>query len=359
MRKKYFVLLFCISFFITGCITKDNEISIRKESTQTEGINSQNSHEQEKDKNNKSKKVSTENATTENAITENASTDNVSTENEDYESYSGYWTVGGLSHDMLLTEGGTEFSVTITNKNELNGYLFSQQGISERIAEIDNITGKIQNSECYYDFDDDGWEGTGTLYIQLLKNEIIIEVKNYKMSDNNSSGFGMKGVYRLVRADKASEKNEPETVMSEQELQNAVFNRYYSHWSEDSMLAAIEERKLYLKSCTFYKEVIEYMENVREVKDIGNVVEPLYYTDMRYYERQDFANEPLLILHLAKNEIYARHGYIFENEDLNNYFMGQLWYEPSCMPEDFDDSIFNEYEKANLKLLIDLDMYLK
>lgn len=45
--------------------------------------------------------------------------------------------------------GGTEFSVAITNKIELNGYLYSQQGISERVAEIDNITGKIKNNECY------------------------------------------------------------------------------------------------------------------------------------------------------------------------------------------------------------------
>jgi hypothetical protein len=64
-----------------------------------------------------------------------------------------------------------------------------------------------------------------------------------------------------------------------------------------------------------------------------------------------------LIIHLAKNEIYARHGYIFKDEDLNNYFNGQLWYEPSVKSENFDERVFNDYEKANLRLLTDLDTY--
>lgn len=367
MKKKYIVLLFCISFLITGCVTKDNEISKKKESFQTEGISSQNSHEEVVEESDNSKSVSTENSNTENENkenentenenTENTSTESTNKENKNYESYSGYWTVGGISHETLISDGGTEFSVTITNKNELSGYLFSQQGISQRIAEVDDITGKVENDKCYYDFVDDGWEGSGTLYIRFLEDEIIIEVQNYKMSDNNSSGFGINGTYKLTRADKALEKIEPKTEMSEEELQSAVYDRYYSQWSDESMIEAIEEKKQYLNNCSFYNEVVEYMENVREVRDISLVIEPLFYTDMEYYKSQDFENEPLLILHLAKNEIYARHGYIFKNEDLNNYYMGQLWYEPSLKPEDFDNGIFNEYEKANLRVLAELDKY--
>lgn len=60
---------------------------------------------------------------------------------------------------------------------------------------------------------------------------------------------------------------------------------------------------------------------------------------------------------LAKNEIYARHGYIFKNEDLYNYFMGCVWYNPTCKAEDFDDSVLNEYEKANLEILASMDTY--
>jgi hypothetical protein len=288
---------------------------------------------------------------------ENNNTVNTSTENENYEIYSGFWTESGKSHDMVISDGGTEFSVTITNKTELNGYLYSQQGTSERIAEIDNITGKINSNECYYEFKDDGWGGTGTLYIKFLEDTIIIEVQNYNMDDKNLSGFGISGIYQLVRATKDEEKEEPASEMSELDLFNEIYDRYYSQWSEDEMLAAIEERSHYRENCSFYEDVLEYMENVREVRDVANVVEPLYHSDMKYYKKQDLENVPLLIIHLAKNEIYARHGYIFKDEDLNNYFNGQLWYNSSVKSEDFDESVFNEFEKANLKLLADLDTY--
>lgn len=336
MRRNYLLIIFCICFIMTGCGKTDGGTLANEDTTQIEIIEQDNQGLMDNENNN---------------------TVNISTENENYEIYSGFWTESGISHDMVISDGGTEFSVTITNKTELNGYLYSQQGTSERIAEIDNITGKINSNECYYEFTDDGWGGTGTLYIKFLEDTIIIEVQNYKMDDKNLSDFGISGIYQLVRATKDEEKEEPASEMSELDLFNELYDRYYSQWSEDEMLAAIEERSHYRENCSFYEDVSEYMENVREVRDVANVVEPLYHSDMKYYKKQDFENVPLLIIHLAKNEIYARHGYIFKDEDLNNYFNGQLWYNPSIKSEDFDEFVFNEFEKANLKLLTDLDTY--
>lgn len=159
-----------------------------------------------------------------------------------------------------------------------------------------------------------------------------------------------------------SEKTETESETagnqtSEQELLDAVHDKYYSQWTESEMVQAIEERKQYREKCSFYPDVEVYLEKVREITDISSLVEPLYYTDMKIYQKQDFDQVPPLILHLAKNEIYARHGYIFNSEDLNNYFKGQIWYEPSIKPENFKDSLFNKNEQANLKLLSGLDTY--
>lgn len=179
MKKIYIFLLFCISLFVTGCGEID-EITKNKDSSQTEGIDSQDNQEEVKYKNN---------------------SENENKENEDYETYAGYWTVGGIDHETIRQDGGTEFRVSITNGNELNGYLFSQQWMSQRIAEIDNITGIIKNNECYFDFDEDGWGGTGTLHIQFVGNKINIEVLNYKMDDDNSSGFGISGEYQFERAE--------------------------------------------------------------------------------------------------------------------------------------------------------------
>lgn len=125
----------------------------------------------------------------------------------------------------------------------------------------------------------------------------------------------------------------------------------------DEYIKKIGERSQYYMASAYYSEITDYWENVREVRDISNVTEPLFDTDKKYYTREEFEGEPMLVIHLAKNEIYARHGYIFKNEDLQNYFMGCIWYDPICDAAGFDDSIFNEYEKANLKILADLDTY--
>lgn len=127
--------------------------------------------------------------------------------------------------------------------------------------------------------------------------------------------------------------------------------------TEEEIIKKIGERSQYYMASAYYSEITDYWENVREVRDISNVTEPLFDTDKKYYTREEFEGEPMLVIHLAKNEIYARHGYIFKNEDLQNYFMGCIWYDPICGAADFDDSIFNEYEKANLEILADLDTY--
>ncbi len=132
---------------------------------------------------------------------------------------------------------------------------------------------------------------------------------------------------------------------------------YDPSWTEEEIIKAINERSQYYKASAYYPEMIDYWENVREVRDISNVLEPLFETDKKYYTKEEFESEPMLVIHLAKNEIYARHGYIFTNEDLYNYFMGCIWYSPTCDGTDFDDSILNEYEKANLEILADLDTY--
>lgn len=55
-------------------------------------------------------------------------------------------------------------------------------------------------------------------------------------------------------------------------------------------------------------------------------------------------------LRLARNEIYARHGYIFQDETLKTYFGGKSWYKAER--EAIEDSQLNEYERANLDLIL-------
>jgi hypothetical protein len=50
-------------------------------------------------------------------------------------------------------------------------------------------------------------------------------------------------------------------------------------------------------------------------------------------------------LRVLRNEIYARHGRIFKDPDLQKYFLAQTWYKPN---PDFKDDQLNEIEAANL-----------
>lgn len=259
--------------------------------------------------------------------------------------YSGYWSYEGKTHEQIIAEGGIELSCTITEDNQFSGTLFSQQEITERFASIEDISGKIEQKELHFDYSDDEWGNSGTLHIQFLSDSIYVDVLNYKKADSGSD-YGINGAFELIR-----QKEE----LSENDITgNSIYN---SSWTEEEIIKAVNERSQYYKASAYYSEIIDYWENAREVRDITNVLEPLFETDKKYYTKEEFESEPMLVIHLAKNEIYARHGYIFKNEDLYNYFMGCIWYSPTCDSTDFDDNIFNEYEKANLEILSDLDTY--
>ena len=262
-----------------------------------------------------------------------------------YDEYSGYWSYEGKTQEQILAEGGIELSCTITGDNQFSGTLFAQQEITQRFALIEDISGKIAQAELYFDYSDDEWGNSGTLHIQFLSDSIYVEILNYKKADNGSD-YGINGSFELIR--------EKEDVADNK---NVVYPSYNPSWTEEEIINAINERSQYYRASAYYSEIIDYWENVREARDISNLIEPLFETDKKYYTKEEFENEPMLIIHLAKNEIYARHGYIFTNEDLYNYFMGCIWYSPTCSSADFEDDVFNEYERANLEILADLDTY--
>lgn len=248
-----------------------------------------------------------------------------------YEVYTGNWSNDGRTHDQILSEGGVELSCTITESNRLTGTLFAQQKMTERFAVVEDISGEIEQNELLFDYADDGWGNSGTLHMQFRNDSIYVEILNYCEADGGSD-YGISGYYELIRENEAESR--------EKELENTI-----------------DERSQYYRASAYYLEIVDYWENVREARDVSNVNEPLFATNKQYYTKENFENEPKLVIHLAKNEIYARHGYIFKNEDLYNYFMGCVWYNPTCKAEDFDDSVLNEYEKANLEILASMDTY--
>ena len=88
-------------------------------------------------------------------------------------------------------------------------------------------------------------------------------------------------------------------------------------------------RDPYRTASVYWNEVVEWDEdNGRYGMD--RPLEFILSSDQREYTIDELKDYPEDIIYLALNEIYARHGYIFKNEDLQNYFMGQVWYSQKC-----------------------------
>lgn len=71
----------------------------------------------------------------------------------------------------------------------------------------------------------------------------------------------------------------------------------------------------------------------------------------RYLTTEDLKGMDKEMLRLARNEIYAKHGRKYETDDLREYFSSKSWYYGYLSADEFDDSVLNEYEKANLDLI--------
>ena len=81
------------------------------------------------------------------------------------------------------------------------------------------------------------------------------------------------------------------------------------------------------------------------------------YPDMSsvLLDRSYLENKDAWELRIMRNEIYARHGYIFKLPELNEYFMKQSWYKP--VSEDVTNSL-TPIEKENIELIKRYEEYI-
>lgn len=70
-------------------------------------------------------------------------------------------------------------------------------------------------------------------------------------------------------------------------------------------------------------------------------------SDKKVLGEEDTANLSKDQLRLARNEIYARHGYVFKSADLQKYFSSKSWYHTDAT---YNGSL-SEVEKENVKFL--------
>lgn len=77
-------------------------------------------------------------------------------------------------------------------------------------------------------------------------------------------------------------------------------------------------------------------------------------SNSRYIEKSEVTALSKTEMELALNELYARHDRIFTTKSIADYFNSKLWYHGTVKPEDFSESVFNKYEKANRDLIVEV-----
>ena len=80
-----------------------------------------------------------------------------------------------------------------------------------------------------------------------------------------------------------------------------------------------------------------------------------YDSSMRYLNYQDLINLSPWELKVARNEIYARKGRMFQNSDLQAYFNAQSWYYPRIPSDQFSEDSLSDIERKNVEYIISFE----
>lgn len=112
-----------------------------------------------------------------------------------------------------------------------------------------------------------------------------------------------------------------------------------------------KERELEIKEQDLknQKEFVEYLKETPKYESKNSDLPGRYpEASLRYLSVNEVSRFSSYELRLMRNEIFARHGYIFKSEDLRNYFNSQNWYQASY--EDVN-SMLSKIEKTNIDLI--------
>ncbi len=98
-----------------------------------------------------------------------------------------------------------------------------------------------------------------------------------------------------------------------------------------------------------YSGVGSYSCAAAETEAVSDYIFP--ESSQRYLTDADIQGLTLQMICYGRNEIYARRGYIFQSQELRDYFNSKSWYVGTIPAAAFSPSVFNEFETANVDFL--------
>lgn len=126
------------------------------------------------------------------------------------------------------------------------------------------------------------------------------------------------------------------------------------------------DNNLYISPVSVYDTsgkdmVAEYIENQAREEAEAEMARTAEYdyvlpqSSSRLLSGSDVAGLSLREINYAKNEIYARHGRLFDSPELQNYFNSKGWYRGTISPGSFSESLLSNVEKKNVEYLKEIE----
>jgi len=215
-------------------------------------------------------------------------------------------------------------------------FLTGMKGVRTQAAQA---YGYLLPSSSYTYLDSSAVAGWPAQVVCYAKNEIYARNGRMFVSTELQNWFNMQYWYT--------------PIYTPEQFSDAMLNPYET--SNVQMLSDVEASLgMYpLDSAGYsYDPVYQYLNTVGTTQYYVNPDTYIFYdSDTRYLTDADLSPLSAQELCYAKNEIYARRGYIFASTELSDYFNGKNWYWGTADASSFSDAVFNSVETANIGLL--------
>ena len=148
-------------------------------------------------------------------------------------------------------------------------------------------------------------------------------------------------------------KNETTLASGETEPQEAAVpetSAMYAQVPETEPDTALADTAVYSDDPV----VAEWEEELAYIQDMSGIDRSQYvfeWSSVSYVEFGQLEGMNYDIARLAVNEIYARHGRMFQDEHLQAYFDSKPWYYGTIAPDQFDEGMLSELEKGNIQTI--------
>lgn len=209
------------------------------------------------------------------------------------------------------------------------------------------ISGDVYN----YDKDKKG------LYLQRVFSGYVSSCEVYKVKDNKFESLGSIGSSDPCKVEDFDNDGIYEVKTSTINDSNGNYSHAdapriegYYKFKDDGNNNPILVKEENTQGGFTFDSIPASSDNTKITDTMANADFILPDSDKRYLTEAEVSTLSKDKLALGRNEIFARHGFVFKNQVYAQYFTSKSWYSPNSS-YDGGESLLNEYEKANCILI--------